>query len=71
MKRSTFVIGLVIAVATPVLTAAATTDLSMLTDWRTFAAGIAVASVRQVALYLLDNGPAFLQSLLGNEDAST
>jgi len=52
MNRKTLWVGAVIATAVPVVSAFTTFDPSQITDWRAWAAGLAAASVRSLALFV-------------------
>lgn len=52
-SKDTIIIGAALTVATVVLTALSTFDPETVADVRVWAVGVAVASIRQVSLYLL------------------
>lgn len=53
MNRKTLLVGALIAVTVPVVEALTKFDPQAVTDWRSWAVGLAAASVRQGAVYVL------------------
>lgn len=52
MNRKTVWVGAVIAASVPVVSALTTFDPTQIGDWRAWAAGLAAASVRSLALFV-------------------
>jgi hypothetical protein len=52
MNKKTIWVGALIAASVPVVSALTTFDPAQIGDWRTWAAGLAAASVLSLALYV-------------------
>ena len=53
MNYKTIAVGAAMTVATVVFTALSTLDPEKVADWKAWAVGVAVASIRQVSIYFL------------------